>query len=113
MSSLLVDILLPVGAVIDLEASLPAVKKFVSLLFNHCVEQCRKVKHHSVSVVWFLHMQTYSIVVLCRRTFLWLPPSSLFVRKIFFCRIGDRFLIATYCQTLEYVMLVMMMLVNT
>lgn len=49
MSSLLVDILLPVGAVIDLETSLPAVKKFVSLLFNHCVEQCRKVKHHVVS----------------------------------------------------------------
>lgn len=43
------DILLPVGAVIDLEASLPAVKKFVSLMFNHCVEQCRKVKHHVVS----------------------------------------------------------------
>lgn len=52
MSSLLVDILLPVGAVIDLETSLPAVKKFVLLLFNHCVEQCRKVKHHAVGIVW-------------------------------------------------------------
>ena len=52
MSSLLVDIVLPVGAVIDLETSLPAVKKFVVLLFNHCVEQCRKVKHHAVSIIW-------------------------------------------------------------
>jgi len=51
MSALLVDILLPVGAVIDLEASLPAVKKFVTLLYSHCIDQCRKVKHHTVSVV--------------------------------------------------------------
>ena len=59
MSSLLVDILLPVGAVIDLEASLPAVKKFVSLLFNHCVEQCRKVKHHAVRIIWlYSHVDT-------------------------------------------------------
>jgi len=50
MSALLVDILLPVGAVIDLEASLPAVKKFVTLLYSHCIDQCRKVKHHTVSV---------------------------------------------------------------
>ena len=58
MSSLLVDILMPVGAVLDLEGSLPAVKKFVSLLFNHCVEQCRKVKHHAVSIIW-LHSCVY------------------------------------------------------
>lgn len=59
MSSLLVDILMPVGAVIDLEASLPAVKKFVALLFNHCFEQCRKVKHHAVSIVWLhYHVDT-------------------------------------------------------
>ena len=56
------DILLPVGAVIDLEASLPAVKKFVSLLFNHCVEQCRKVKHHAVRVIW-LHSHDTSLLL--------------------------------------------------
>ncbi|XP_065885600.1 protein furry homolog isoform X2 [Dysidea avara] len=50
MSALLVDILLPVGAVIDLEASLPAVKKFVTLLYSHCIDQCRKVKHHTTCI---------------------------------------------------------------
>ena len=104
------DILLPVGAVIDLEASLPAVKKFVSLLFNHCVEQCRKVKHHAVRVLYgFTHMWTHPVVILCRRTFLWSLPSSLFVRRIFFCRTGGHFLIAIYCRILEYVLVVMVM----
>ena len=63
MSALLVDILLPVGAVIELEASLPAVKKFVALMFNHCVEQCRKVKHHVVSPIALI-MDTPIIVFL-------------------------------------------------
>ena len=31
------------------------------------------------------------------------------MRRIFFCRTGDRFLIAIYCQILEYVLVVMVM----
>jgi len=114
MSSLLTDILLSVGAVIDLEASLPAVKKFVTLLFSHCVEQCRKVKHHVVSIIWLhSHVDTPSYdVILCRHTFHWLLLSSLFVKKNFFYRTGDHFSIATYCQTLGYVSVVMVTLLR-
>lgn len=48
MSALLVEILLPVAAVINLETSLPVVKKFVSMLYNFCVDHARK-KHSTVS----------------------------------------------------------------
>ena len=50
MSALLVEILLPVAAVIKFEASLPVVKKFVSMLFSHCFEQAKRVRHSAVSV---------------------------------------------------------------
>ena len=49
MSALLVEILLPVAAVIKFEASLPVVKKFVGMLFNHCFEQAKRVRHSAVS----------------------------------------------------------------
>lgn len=49
MSALLVEILLPVAAVIKFETSLPVIKKFVSMLFNHCFEQAKKVRHSAVS----------------------------------------------------------------
>ena len=49
MIALLVEILLPVAAVINLEASLPVAKKFVNMLYNHCVEQAKRARHSSVS----------------------------------------------------------------
>lgn len=52
MSALLVEILLPVAAVIKFEASLPVVKKFVSMLFNHCYEHTKKGRHSTVSLIY-------------------------------------------------------------
>ena len=48
------EILLPVAAVIKFEASLPVVKKFVGMLFSHCFEQAKRVRHSAVSgcTVW-------------------------------------------------------------
>ena len=48
MSALLVEILYPAAAVINLEASLPVVKKFVNMLYNHCVEQAKRARHSNV-----------------------------------------------------------------
>ena len=48
MSSLLVEILLPVAAVISLEASLPVARKLVSMLYGHCVEHARRARHSNV-----------------------------------------------------------------
>ena len=49
MSSLLVEVLLPVAAVIDLETSLPVAKKLVSMLYGHCTEHAKRVRHSNVS----------------------------------------------------------------
>ncbi len=51
MSALLVEILLPVAAVIKFEASLPVVKKFVTTLYHHCFENVKRVRHSAVSGV--------------------------------------------------------------
>ena len=45
MSQLLIEILLPVAAVISLETTLPAVKKFVNILYAYCHEQAKKPRH--------------------------------------------------------------------
>ena len=45
MSQLLIEILLPVAAVISLETTLPAVKKFVNILYSYCLEQSKKPRH--------------------------------------------------------------------
>ena len=45
MSQLLIEILLPVAAVISLETTLPAVKKFVNILYTYCLEQAKKPRH--------------------------------------------------------------------
>ena len=50
MSSLFVEILLPVAAVINLEASLPVVRKFVGMLYAHAFEQAKRARHSSVSM---------------------------------------------------------------
>lgn len=49
MCALLVEILLPVAAVIKFEASLPAVRKFVNMLYTHCFEYAKRGKHSTVS----------------------------------------------------------------
>lgn len=48
MSALLVEVLLPVAAVINLEASLPVAKKLVSMLYGHCTEHARRARHSNV-----------------------------------------------------------------
>lgn len=48
MSALLVEVLLPVAAVINLEASLPVAKKLVSMLYGHCTENARRARHSNV-----------------------------------------------------------------
>ena len=48
MSALLVEILLPVAAVINLEASLPVAKKLVSMLYSHCTEHAKRARHSNV-----------------------------------------------------------------
>jgi hypothetical protein len=45
MIQLLMEILLPVAAVISLEVTLPAAKKFVSILYPYCLEQAKKPRH--------------------------------------------------------------------
>lgn len=59
MSSLLVEILLPVAAVINLETSLPVAKKLVSMLYGHCTEHARRIRHSNV----YLNMY-YVIIIL-------------------------------------------------
>lgn len=49
MCALLVEILLPVGAVIKVEASLPVARKFVTTLYNPCFESAKRGKHSTVS----------------------------------------------------------------
>lgn len=48
MSALLVEVLLPVAAVINLEASLPVAKKLVTMLYGHCTENARRARHSNV-----------------------------------------------------------------
>ena len=48
MSALLVDVLLPVAAVINVEISLPVVKKLVSVLYGHCTEHAKRARHSNV-----------------------------------------------------------------
>ena len=48
MCALLVEILLPVAAVIKFEASLPVVRKFVTMLYNHCFEYAKRGRHSTV-----------------------------------------------------------------
>lgn len=48
MSALLVEVLLPVAAVINLEASLPVAKKLVFMLYGHCTEHARRARHSNV-----------------------------------------------------------------
>ncbi len=48
MCALLVEILLPVASVIKFEASLPAVRKFVTMLHPHCFENAKRGKHSTV-----------------------------------------------------------------
>lgn len=48
MSSLLVEILLPVAAVISVETSLPVARKLVSMLYGHCVEHAKRARHSNV-----------------------------------------------------------------
>ncbi|CAI8040481.1 Protein furry homolog [Geodia barretti] len=50
MSALLVEILLPVAAVINLEASLPVAKKLVSLLYGHCMEHARRARYSNTYI---------------------------------------------------------------
>jgi hypothetical protein len=47
MCALLVEILLPVAAVIKFEASLPVVRKFVSMLYTHCFDYAKRGARHS------------------------------------------------------------------
>ena len=49
MCALLVEILLPVAAVIKFEASLPVARKFVTMLYNHCFEYAKRGRHSTVS----------------------------------------------------------------
>jgi hypothetical protein len=50
MSALLVEVLLPVAAVIDLEASLPVAKRLVSMLYGHCTEHARRARHSNTYI---------------------------------------------------------------
>ena len=50
IAALLVEILYPVAAVINVEASLPVIKRFVSMLYTHCFEQARKGRHSTQTV---------------------------------------------------------------
>ena len=50
MCALLVEILLPVGAVIKVEASLPVARKFVTMLYGPCFESAKRGKHSTVSL---------------------------------------------------------------
>ena len=50
MSALLVEVLLPVAAVINLEASLPVAKKLVSMLYGHCTEHAKRARYSNVSL---------------------------------------------------------------
>jgi len=50
MCALLVEILLPVSAVIKVEASLPVARKFVTMLYNPCFESAKRGKHSTVSL---------------------------------------------------------------
>lgn len=51
MCALLVEILLPVAAVIKFEASIPVIRKFVTILYNHCFESAKRGKHSTVSML--------------------------------------------------------------
>ncbi len=53
MCALLVEILLPVAAVIKFEASLPVARKFVTMLYNHCFEYAKRGRHSTVSGGWW------------------------------------------------------------
>ena len=48
MSSLMVEVLLPVAAVINIETSLPVAKKLVSMLYGHCADAAKKTRHSNV-----------------------------------------------------------------
>ena len=50
IAALLVEILYPVAAVINVEASLPVIKRFVTMLYNPCFEQARKGRHSTQTV---------------------------------------------------------------
>ena len=50
IAALLVEILYPVAAVINVEASLPVIKRFVAMLYNQCFEQARKGRHSTQTV---------------------------------------------------------------
>ena len=52
IAALLVEILYPVAAVINVEASLPVIKRFVAMLYNQCFEQARKGRHSTQTVSW-------------------------------------------------------------
>ena len=73
MSQLLIEILLPVAAVISLETTLPAVKKFVNILYTYCLEQAKKPRHvlvcdltrYPVNGQVYNHIQSSAIVLQC------------------------------------------------
>lgn len=48
-ASLFVEILIPVAATAKREYSIPAVKKFVDLMFKDAMEMSKKAKHSMVS----------------------------------------------------------------
>jgi hypothetical protein len=50
IAALLVEVLYPVAAVINVEASLPVIKRFVAMLYNQCFEQARKGRHSTQTV---------------------------------------------------------------
>ena len=62
MCALLVEILLPVAAVIKVEASLPVVRKFVSMLYSHCFEFAKRGRHSTVSASLLLPCLLYKLL---------------------------------------------------
>ena len=62
IAALLVEILYPVAAVINVEASLPVIKRFVSMLYTHCFEQARKGRHSTQKVSGLLYIWKVSFV---------------------------------------------------
>ena len=71
-ASLFVELLIPVAATAKREYGIPAVKKFVDMLYKDALDLARKAKHSSVSLIHgvffsnFDYCGLYSIVV--RRT---------------------------------------------
>ena len=79
MGALLVEILLPVAAVINVEVSLPVAKRLVSMLYGHCTEHARRARYSNVSAPCFANQCACQTLLTSSPTFLSHRPISLWL----------------------------------